>query len=403
MATELSNVFTTKINFQDKQLEKVIQEVKELSFAEEIENDKSKVKMLLARPKQARATKASPEIIEQEEKSSAVYKRVLLLVGSSNMQVNSASGETKLAAENKLPISSYLNHGSRVLIEIPKGDNSELINWLTSGDKDIDGRSKKQSQEKAIKEKKIIYSRSAATHAVKFKKNINGELEPIEKKGFAIGAKDFLANKIFSADTPHWGVDLALNAEFNKKDSLGVTVAKPDGDHGHLYVYYNPSNYEMPGALMTGVEGGAPTSKKHSKSGAINPLSAIDGSKFSSLDAKARGEEYQDVIIPKTLGGMMIKLTKEQIEEIVRLKDKDYGVELAHAVPCKSPQELVDCLKELQQSQPKKQALPDLLQDLPINLLGKAEKIGTSINNFISNKGVSSFVPHNHKEKERRR
>lgn len=330
----------------------IFKKAKNISFSEEVENDKNKSKIFLERVTQAKSMKADQAIIEQEEKSAAVYKRALLLIGSGDMKIISNAGEEKQATENNLPVSSYLSHGSRILIEIPKGNNHDLMNWLTSGDKNIDGRSKQQTQSKAINEQKIVYNRSAATHTVEFKKHPStNELIPKEKKGFFIGAKSYILNTLFNASTPHWGVDLAMNAKFAGKDSTGQIVDRPDGDHGHLYIYYKQSTKEMPGALLIGMEGGAPSSKKHSKTGAINTLSAVDGSKFDKLDEKQKEGDYKNTIIPKTLGGMVVKLNKQQIDDIVKLEDKNYGTELAVVKPAKSSIELNKSLKLITQAQ----------------------------------------------------
>jgi hypothetical protein len=238
------------------------------------------------------------------------------------------------------------------MIEIPSGSGGDkLINWLTSGDKEKDGRSSSQSQDGAIAENKnkIVYNRSAATHgiAIKEQKDERGkkQYEVEELKGFMIGAKSLAGNKILGKQTKHYGVDLAMNAEFGGKDPEGKVVSKPDGDHGHLYINYTPSKDGKPAVILIGVEGAAPTSSKHSKTGAPDPRSAVDGSKLGELRNKkeqVKTGEYKDTLIPQNFGGMFIKLTPEKVDKITSMRSKEFGVELAYTKPGKDPAEFLE-------------------------------------------------------------
>ena len=264
----------------------------------------------------------------------------LLLIGSTGMEVASSSGKTKKATENNLPISSYLSHGSRVKIEIPPGSKDELINWLTTGNKEIDGRAHNNKEKK---NGKIVYNRSAATHSVSFV-NKEGVIEVVEKKTSVIG-EAFRAVGSLIKETKHWGVDLAMNAEFGGKDSEGHVVNKPDGDHGHLYLYYEPPKDDQPGALLIGIEGGAPSSSKHSILGKSDPLSPVDGSKFENLTSKqeiAAENEYKDILVPKKFNGMSIKLDNEKLSQITKVDSTKYGQELATMMPVDSPDKLIE-------------------------------------------------------------
>ena len=68
--------------------------------------------------------------------------------------------------------------------------------------------------------------------------------------------------------------------------SYGEYVNKPDGEHGHLYIYYDPPTETNPGAMLIGIERGSPNSKQHSISGKAGKVSAAGGSKLKDLGKK---------------------------------------------------------------------------------------------------------------------
>ncbi|MCF8462440.1 MAG: hypothetical protein K9G11_00840 [Rickettsiaceae bacterium] len=337
---------------QDKEpqeKEKIIENLAAKSFAQEIENDKLKSAVYINRAKEAaKELREGDPILKQEEAAIGVYKRALIAIGAGGLDIHSKDG-TKSAANNNLPVSSYLSHGARVMIEIPANSGDSFANWLTSGNPRENGMSRNQSQQGAIdKDKKIVYNRSAATHDVSITKGKDGQYALKEKKGLGIGVKDFLSNKILNTKTNHFGVDLALNAEYNGKDSEGKLVAKPDGDHGHLYIHYIKPTQDKPGSMLIGIEGGSPASSKHSKTGASDSISAVDSSKFDDLAVKkqiATEEEYKDTIVPKKYGGMIVKLDQDKLKDIVQMKDTEMNHELAYVTPAKTPEEFKNNLK----------------------------------------------------------
>jgi hypothetical protein len=341
MDQEFASKISEKREFAERSEKEVIKELQTKSFAQEIENDKEKAAVFIGRVEQAIAAGADKKIIEQEKASAGVYKRALILVGSGNLKVSNGK-ETKDASDNNLPITSYLSHGSRVMIEIPPDSGDKLVNWLTSGEPGKNGMSLKQSQDEAIKEGKIVYNRSAATHDVGIKETSEGKYELSEKKGFSIGLRDFIGNKLLGKQTKHFGVDLAMDAEFGGKDATGKIVDKPDGDHGHLYIHYSPPENGKPGSMLIGLEGAAPSSSKHSKIGASSELSPVISSKFEDLDYKkqiAGEQEYQGTVVPKKHQGMTMKLDTKELDKIISIDDKVLGKELAYAKACRSPGE----------------------------------------------------------------
>lgn len=339
-------------SYNKKSPKAILGDLQKKSFAQEIENDKEKSAVFLNRSLKAEASLgADNPITKQEQMSVDVYKRALALIGSGGLQIESNSGAKQSAAGNNLPVSSYLSHGTRVMIEIPPDSGDTLANWLTSGDPNKSGMSRKQNQLEALGEGKIVYNRSAATHDVSIEERVNDKGEKSfslkEKKGFFIGFKDFIGNK-FGMKTKHWGVDLAMNAEFGGKDSEGKIVDRPDGDHGHLYIHYNPPKDGKPGSMLIGIEGGAPTSHKHSKVGASDPLSPVDSSKFNELGTKkdiAGEREYESTLVPKTYGGMVIKLDQQNLDDIVKINAKDLDGGLAYVKPGTSAQDFKNKLQ----------------------------------------------------------
>lgn len=319
-----------------KSEKQVLDELKELSFAEEIERDVERTAVMLSRPDTARHSGASKESVAHEEAAASVYKRAMMMIGSSGATVTADDGSTEREiSRNGLPISSYLNHGSRTMIEIPAGSGHELFNWLTSGDKNKSAAVPVKSQKEALQKNGIVYNRRAATHSIEIE---NGRA--VEKKGFMIGFKSFVKSFFSKNPTKHWGVDLAANAEYGGKDSTGHKVTFPDGDHGHLYIYYKPATATEPGGLLIGNEGGSPTSHKHSKVGNSDPLSPMDASKFRDLKDKhdiAAEKAYRDTVIPRKYNGIRARPSADVINAITNMDDRNFGADVAAYMPADNP------------------------------------------------------------------
>lgn len=67
-----------------------------------------------------------------------------MLTGSGNLQILKNKEEPMSAHENKIPNASYLAHGARIVVQIPKNSKDSLFNWLYSGDSQKKGRSDEQ-------------------------------------------------------------------------------------------------------------------------------------------------------------------------------------------------------------------------------------------------------------------
>ncbi len=279
----------------------------------------------------------SAGIDEEAIQAQAIYKRALYLTGSSNLEITNDTGQKAHAKDNKLPTATYLSHGSRVVVEIPPGSGDQLINWFTSGDKNKSGLSKKQTKEAAIQtDKTYIYNRSAATHDINIHKNKAGDYELTEKKGFFIGAGDYVKDKLFRQKGKHYGIDLGL-----KKPSENIEPGQNlhDGEHGHLYMHYTPPTQDKPGSLMYGIENASPQSSKHSKVGKAAAASASGGEKFPKLQKLIQKNEAandKNPIIPKKYNGMYAKLDTSNLEKITSTDINKYHKNLADAIPAEN-------------------------------------------------------------------
>lgn len=333
-----------------------LQDLEKTSFAQEIEGDKKVVQKYLQsvsnaayeqdttyqndlekfrNPDKSQAAAQTPLTDDQKTSiqnklSADVFKRTMILLGSSDLKVKNGD-QTKDASENNLPLASYLSHGARTLVEIPAGTNNELINWLTSGNKDVDGKSTSYTQNDAINENKIVFARRAATHDVEIK---DGKLT--ELKGFGIGLKDAISSP-FKA-TNHFGVNLNL-------DPHGDAKAAPDGNHGHLYIHYKAPTENQPGSLLVGLESSEPASPNHSKTGASDPMSPVGSSKWDDLRVKkgvAGENEYKDTLIPQKYNGVFIKLDQDKLNSLTSLDHKTVdklGSDIGSKIPAKSMEE----------------------------------------------------------------
>ena len=95
---------TKEDRFTKKSIDTLVKELEPKSFAEEIEQDKNKSAVLIGRAERAEGVlgnaKASggkfgvrADQLKQEVESVAVYKRALMMMGSSGMTVTSGDGK----------------------------------------------------------------------------------------------------------------------------------------------------------------------------------------------------------------------------------------------------------------------------------------------------------------------
>lgn len=303
-------------------------------FLAEIENDKRVSKQYIERSLSSSNFYEKPMI--------ETYKRSLLLLGGGGVEVHNDDHGTVAAADNQLPVASYIAHGGRVMIEIPPNTGDKLINWLTSGNASQNGRSTELDQLQALsKDKKPVYRRRAATHGVEITKDKSGQYKLDELHGFSVGFKDALSSFVEDdAASKHWGCDLALNVDpdTNTRPDGSVVGFLGNGESGHLYMNYTPPTADKPGALLIGIENASPDSPNHSMLGTPAETSAFGGSKWKKLDAKQSFDSV-DIVTPKQFGGMTMKLSKKNLEQIVQTRASDYGSDLGSYIPARSMKE----------------------------------------------------------------
>lgn len=289
------------------------EEVQSRSFSEEICHDKKITRSYIEGARES----TSPML----RSVAGIYQRVLHIVQKGGLEITPQDGDTRSASENALPACSYLSHGSRILIELPETSGDSVMNWISSGR--TGRRGIFDSYEPSTDPENPVYRRRAATHDVEFQ-----EQGLVEKKGFSIGAIDYLISLVPGLTTKHYGVDLGLDD----------TTKDPDGECGHLYMHYTPPANGKKGAILLGVEGSAPRSSKHSKTGASDPYSAMKGSIMEDLSRKRESStDYPSTLIPKKYGGMRITLDQDKIAIITSgeswkscLGDKIPSTEIVH-------------------------------------------------------------------------
>jgi hypothetical protein len=121
-----------------------IEELQNKSFANEIQDGANTIVEYLNRGDKVSSLllqKNTPEdrkALLQEKGTIELYKRMLLMLVGGDLIIHDKFGWTH-ASDNKLPICSYLNSGSRVFVELPRDPkiNKDFINWLSSGDRNV--------------------------------------------------------------------------------------------------------------------------------------------------------------------------------------------------------------------------------------------------------------------------
>lgn len=317
-------------------LNELDEKLKKRDFLDEVENDKKVMQNMLSRPDDIQDKKS--EEYKDELARTNVLKRLLLTVGGSNTEIKSGR-ETLAAKDNTLPIASYLaGHAGRFMIEIPpaaEGKEHEFFNWITSGEpkqneKDYTNVSKKFNGQDAKAEGKIIFNRSAATHAVEVDEN-NQVTE--KKTGVAY---EFFNDVIpsFYSERPHWGMNVATG-KYGEKNIHGEDI-KADGAHGHLYMYYKPPTKDKPGGLLVGLEGTEPQVNgelgEHSLLGAPDKFSAFRGKKWEKGQSAAGG--YGDkVAIYNKYSGIKVKLDEKKMENLFNQDLSKVGADIGSKMP----------------------------------------------------------------------
>lgn len=337
------------VSQRKENIDKAIARSEQRSFIDDVENDKSIMQNMLSRPDKSKNDPNANEAEQAlEQERAGVLKRLALVIGSGDMQINSG-GHNLSASDNTLPIASYMaGHAGRVMIEIPpagKGSEHQFFNWLTSGDSKTNPNdhhnpnvSTNFSGAEAETDGKIIFNRRAATHAAVVK---DGKM--VEKKTNA--AYEFFADVIpsFVSERKHWGMNIAAGG-YGEKDVHGNEI-KADGAHGHLYMYYQPPTKDKPGAILVGLEGTEPHVKgelgEHSLVGAADKLTAFGGKKWNGskvLDDQSKGK----VAVNDKYSGLTVSLNASKIEELYRQDTASIPSDIGSRIPAKDVKSLID-------------------------------------------------------------
>jgi hypothetical protein len=280
------------------------------TFLDEIYNDVSKTTLMLEREN-------NPDISVREKRAIDVFKRVLTVIDHGGLSVSDGHNVVS-GCNNNLPVSSYMAHGSRVLIQIPPIDQGrnphEFMNWLICGD---------QSKQFVSNEDPTnpLFPRAVSSHSTHLA-NVDNQQCFIEDKGVVVGALDALAAFNKSKDKAHhFGLNLAFGIDSAGRDSSGKIVHAPDGEHGHMYFHYRAPSRDYPGSLMIGVENSEPGKSNHSLFGTPNNTTHIGGSKWNKMhDKYQHGGNTPLVVVPKTLNGLRIDMDKVTMDNLMSSK-----------------------------------------------------------------------------------
>lgn len=251
-----------------------------------------------------------------------------------------------------LPIATALSHGSRVLIQLPKVNptvkqqkssivsvlNRKIDNVLstTSNNNDTDhchlfwtwlltGRmqgsvtsmvSTSTNGDDAMKEQKIVFRRLAATHAISYWNY--DECHPIKlydntvrqkfmfEKNSKLGlslrdTKIGLHNKLLQHHR-HWGMNISMGGCGNYKSNRMI---EPNGEFGHVYMYYMSSASHRHGGILVGVEGSEygkvdQSGMEHTISAKSSPVGITNGLKWNrlrELGLKSCPDKYDSMFV----------------------------------------------------------------------------------------------------------
>lgn len=278
------------------------------TFGEELENDTLQTAQMIERQK---SESTSPE----ERHAIEVFKRALVLIDKGGLSVSDGTSVVS-ASDNHMPASSYLAHGSRVLVQIPPTGTDDIshdfMNWLVHGDKD------KKFTERKPGEVNALFGRTISSHSTRLEM-VMQEYWFIEEKGVMDGTIDTIAGFGQPLDRIHYfGLNFSFGVDKLGMDSCGKKVVEPDGEHGHMYFHYRPPSRNYPGSLMIGIENSQTGKSNHSLLGTPNATTHLGGGKLSDLKKKYNNSISCPVtIIPATLNGMRVDLDHQVMDSFI--------------------------------------------------------------------------------------
>ena len=224
-----------------------------------------------------------------DPKKIRALKRMLLLLGSCDLEISEDGKNFIKASENNLPASEWLSGRlGRVYMSLPAGDGEATLRWIAGKDGFEEG---------------IVYPRFAATHAGKVdehgkvsEKKLNPFLAPFGGL-YSLGKSLF-----FGGPRNHYGMDVAFGGVGNRYESASerdgnAGIILDNGTGGH--VYFNLNKGENGDSLGFGLEGTAPAKSgflgKHSFFGSPDDFTPFEGDKFAvKFEAKYLEELFPE-------------------------------------------------------------------------------------------------------------
>ena len=179
-------------------------------------------------------------------------------------------------------VCTAISRGGRVVLTLPEGEEGQrMAEWLMGTPQQ--------------RERIGLNSRFAATHGMEIGQDVDaGHNKLKEKKGFTAGM-----------GVQHFGMNLPIGG-MGAQDMNGNPVTD-QGNHGHLYMGYQPPTDGRPGTIMIGLEGTGPSCTSmygavHSARGRSDPFSPTMSQKWRDVtDVQAQDR-------PANYGGMTINL-----------------------------------------------------------------------------------------------
>jgi len=182
-----------------------------------------------------------------------------------------SSGGYSPWADSGLPLAGVLARGGRFTIQIPAGTGDTFFNWLQGTDKIIEKN-----------------QRGGATHNIKPIKDFSQHKH--------IGHNRFLRIDEGHGATAglghiHYGVNVGMGGVGNYNPISGNKIAS-DGEHGHIYVFYEAPTDDLPGGLLIGIEGSAPVDAWDNRNDNLMAK--------ASFIPKFEGDEFQNIRLKGT-------------------------------------------------------------------------------------------------------
>lgn len=168
-----------------------------------------------------------------------------------------------------------MSHGGRVMFQLAKSKTKDTDHdfwrWLITGKENgmlSSLVSTSTNSDTCLQEKKIVFKRIGATHSIQYYKPKKGG-EEVDEDGFFFhlpyGRKKYITEvktmgislrdtKILRSEDQilyhhrHWAHNLPLWGY--KQESFSGNLIAPNGEHGHLYIYYQSSKDNRNGGIM---------------------------------------------------------------------------------------------------------------------------------------------------------